>query len=58
MVISIRFVVICDLNDNRPLFIAMQANGKLRTWFEDDDALERAINGEYVSNVYIFLTIT
>jgi hypothetical protein len=58
MVISIRFVVICDLNANRPLFIAMQANGQLRTWFEDDDALERAINGEYVSNVYIFLTIT
>jgi hypothetical protein len=54
MVISIRFVVICDLNDNRPLFIAMQANGQLRTWFEDDDALERAINGEYVSDENMF----
>ncbi|MCI53999.1 hypothetical protein A2U01_0075246, partial [Trifolium medium] len=26
------------------------ANGQLRRWFEDDDALERAINGEYVSD--------
>jgi len=42
----------------------MQANGQLRQWFEDDDALERAINGEYVSGqiclsiiTYTFLTI-
>jgi hypothetical protein len=26
----------------------------LRTWFEDDDALERAINGEYVSDENMF----
>jgi len=26
----------------------MKANDQLQTWFEDNDALERAINGEYV----------
>lgn len=26
----------------------MKASDQLRTWFEDDDALERTINGEYV----------
>jgi len=26
----------------------MKANDQLRQWFEDDEALERAINGEYV----------
>jgi len=26
----------------------MKANDQLRRWFEDDEALERAINGEYV----------
>jgi len=28
----------------------MKANDQLRRWFEDDEALERAINGEYVSD--------
>ena len=26
----------------------MKANDQLHRWFEDNDALERAINGEYV----------
>lgn len=26
----------------------MKANDQLQKWFVDDDALERAINGEYV----------
>jgi len=41
----------------------MKANDQLRQWFEDDEALERAINGEYVFDQicmsiipYIFLT--
>lgn len=38
-----------DLDSNRYLYV-MQANGQLRKWFEDDDALESAINGEYVSD--------
>jgi hypothetical protein len=27
----------------------MKASEHLHTWFEDDDALERTINGEYVA---------
>ncbi|RYR28599.1 hypothetical protein Ahy_B01g052743 isoform B [Arachis hypogaea] len=38
--------------EGRPLSCRLsdKANDQLRQWFEDDDALERAINGEYVSN--------
>ncbi|CAJ2635406.1 unnamed protein product [Trifolium pratense] len=38
-----------DKLEGRPLScrISDKANGQLRQWFEDDDALERAINGEW-----------
>ncbi|XLS47850.1 hypothetical protein HN51_022208 [Arachis hypogaea] len=38
--------------EGRPLSCRLsdKANNQSRQWFEDDDALERAINGEYVSN--------
>ncbi|KAK3412137.1 hypothetical protein EUGRSUZ_I00922 [Eucalyptus grandis] len=32
-----------------------KANDQLRRWFEDDDALERAMNGEYVFEPCIYL---
>lgn len=45
MVMSIRFVMIWMLIG---IGLYMKANDQLRRWFEDDDALESAINGEYV----------
>ena len=36
----------------------MKANDQLRRWFEDDEALERAINGEYVSDQIFVSPIT
>lgn len=45
MFTSIGFFVIWSLID---IWLFMKANDKLRRWFEDDEALERAINGEYV----------
>lgn len=33
------------------IWLFMKANDQLRSWFEDDEALERAINGEYVSEL-------
>lgn len=45
MVVFVGFC--CDLESHWHL-IFMKANDQLPKWFQDDDALERAINGEYV----------
>lgn len=34
--------------------LCVKANDQLRQWFEDDDALERATNGEYVHEPSIY----
>lgn len=46
LLLAISFWFYWDLDIDVWLF--MKANDQLRRWFEDDDALERAINGEYV----------
>lgn len=36
------------------MILVMKANDQLRTWFEDDDALERAMNGESVYDPWAY----
>lgn len=35
----------------------MKANDMLQRWFEDDDAMERALSGEYVKDVIEYLVL-